>query len=263
MPPSAISGFIKKRTASQRYKRSPRQLTRDITLAIELQDEDVLPHLRIRTEDGEVTFGDGITSDLIKRLRDQGRNPMWYLRRTWLEEAFGRREKGDGGSAESEHQYDVPHAPEKSDPRIGDGLTEMLKESIQELKQDKEDLKTQLAIKDNQINEQSERWKESNVLTRDLHRRIDTMETQMEKLLLDSGDATNSEQVAEVIIDSGSQEEEGTADHNRKVSRRREPESSARAKTTKKPKTKKHDSRKPRWYDTPTLDRLASRFRSR
>ncbi len=261
MPPSAISGFVKKRTATQRYKRSPRQLTRDITLAIELQDETVLRHLRIRAEDGEVIFGEGITSNLIKRLRDEGRNPMWYLRRSWLEEAFGRREKGDDDSAESEYQQDVAVAdiPAKSEPHIGDGLTEMLKESIQELKQDKVDLKTQLEIKDKQINEQSERWRESNVLTRDLHKRIDTMETQMERLLVGSGDVTNPEQVAEVIIDSEGKEEEGTANHNRKP----KPESSARGKTAKQPRTKKHNARKPKWYETPTLNRIASRLRPR
>ena len=219
----------------------------------------MLRHLRVRAEDGEVISGDGITSDLIKRLRDEGRNPMWYLRRTWLEEAFGRREKGDGDSTETNEQQDDPHTPKKSDPHIGDGLTEMLKESIQELKQDKIDLKTQLTIKDKQINEQSERWRESNVLTRDLHKRIGTMETQMERLLVGSGDVTNSEHVAEVIIDSEAKEEEGTARHNRKP----KPESSTRGKTTKQPKTKKHNARKPKWYETPTLNRIASRLRHR
>jgi len=263
MPPSAITGFVKKRTAAQRYKRSPRQLTRDITLAIELQDENVLPHLRIRAEDGEVISGDGITSDLIKRMRDEGRNPMRYLRRTWLEESFGRREKGDHDSAESEYKPDIPHKTAKNDPRIGDGLTEMLKESIRELKQDKEHLKTQLAIKDDQITQTTERWKESNILTQNLHKRIDTMEQQVEQLLLGAGDATSSEQVADVIIDSGSQQEEGTADNIRKPSPRREPKSSARAKTTKQSKTKKHNAPKPKWFETPTLNRLTSRFRPR
>ena len=69
MPSSVIPGFVKKRTASPQYKRSPRQLTRDITVALEMRDEKVLPHLQIRTEDGETVEGDKLTPDVIKKLR--------------------------------------------------------------------------------------------------------------------------------------------------------------------------------------------------
>ena len=107
MPTTNIAGFVKKRTASQRYKRSPRQLTRDITVALEMRDIAMLSHLRIRTEDGAVFEGTELTPDQIKSLRDEGQNPMWFLRTSWLEETFGRRGAGESLPDESDPENDT------------------------------------------------------------------------------------------------------------------------------------------------------------
>jgi hypothetical protein len=261
MPASAIPGFVKKRTASQTFKRSPRQLTRDITLAVELQDEKILSNLRVRTEDGEDIDGKAVTKDLIKSLRDEGRNPMWYLRRSWLEEEFGKREGTDPQtSTDAELNDHVSKSPKKTETLADEGLTEMLKESIQELKRDKEHLIGQLKIKDAQIESTTERWKESNVLTQNLHKRIETMESQMKRLMPSSVDTDPTQEThASIVVEA---EEKGTSP-KRKSATPAKTHSPVKTSTTKKRKARKQVKRKPKWYETPTLNKMASRFRSR
>jgi len=176
MPSSAIPGFIKKRTASQRYDRSPRQLTRDITFAIEMSDDNVLPNLKIRTEDGEVIDGVDATVDLIKSLRSAGRNPMWYLGTSWLEETYGKRDKQGATQAERDAPELDPTISVGDRPNAAATLTEMMQQTIHELKEDKRLLESQLKIKDGQIEKYMDRWQESNVLTKQLHELIGRLE---------------------------------------------------------------------------------------
>lgn len=123
MPSINISGFVKKRTASQRYKRSPRQLTRDITVALEMRDMAMLAHLRIRTEDGAVFEGTELTPEQIKSLRDEGQNPMWFLRTSWLEETFGHRGAGESLTDQSDPESDtLPELQERKTDASGELL---------------------------------------------------------------------------------------------------------------------------------------------
>lgn len=177
MPVSTISGFIKKKTVSQLFRRSPRQLTRDITIALEMRDETVLPHLRIRNEDGSIVEGQYITPTIIKNLCDEGTNPMWYLRRERLEKAYEPRKAGEGlkgESVESENpdprSTDVPKESETSSSNI----VGLMQETIRELKRDKELLGEQLKIKDEQIRETTARWKESNYIEQGLNQRLES-----------------------------------------------------------------------------------------
>ncbi len=265
MSRTAIPGFIKKRTAAQQYRRSPRQITRDITIALEMRDESVLSHLQILTEDGGIIDGNDITPELIKQLRSKGHNPMWYLRKTWLEESYGLRGVG-GPNNDAIIDDSQPVTDDESVTRTAgeEGIVQLMQESIRELKKDKEMLTDQLKIKDQQILETTERWKESNYISQGLNKRLEAMEKRFElnsQLLKEITDrpAATTESETEVepatikkvvtpISSTLPQTKKRSSKPKRGVVRKPAPKPSP----TKRPQP-------PKWYDMPTLKKFLSR----
>ncbi len=169
MPPISISGFITKKETAEQFQRSHRQLTRDLADAMKLQNPKVLDNCRLHTEDGETREGIGVTPELLDELRIKGKNPVWYLRVTWLEKTYGRRghpqrreqtPAGAFGAVADEGSDAVSSRPD---------LVHVLRERIRGLEQDKQDLRDDMKIKNQQIAERVEREKETNALIRDLH----------------------------------------------------------------------------------------------
>lgn len=270
MPLAAIPGFIKKRTASQQYRRSPRQLTRDLTVALEMRDETVLPHVCIRNEDGSVIEGTDITTDKVKELRSLGQNPMWYLRRTWLEQSFGLRgaddrpEKGDL-DFEDDDESAKTETPSVGERPVAPNLVQLMQESIRELKQDKSMLTEQLKIKDVQIRETTERWKESNYISQGLNQRLEAMEKRFElnTRLLQEASARTLVPVAAEAGDGQSEIEpahESTAPSPIARKSRSISKSSPVRKGTSAMRLPKR-LKQPRWYELPTFKRLLFRNR--
>lgn len=169
MSTAPVPGFITKTEATESYERSHRQLTRDIADAMKSQNAKVLDHCQLRTEDGQVLEGSSVTPDIIDQLRLEGKNPVWYLRTTWLEEAFGRRGRARRPS-ERPTLYDLDSPSEEGSvlsPRPD--LVHVLRETIRSLERDKDDLRAEMKIKNQQIADRVEREKETNALIRDLH----------------------------------------------------------------------------------------------
>lgn len=265
MSRSAIPGFVKKRSAAQQYRRSPRQITRDITIALEMRDESILSHLQIRTEDGGLIEGNDITPELIKQLRAEGRNPMWYLRKTWLEESYGlrgddtpdREQVAEGTTSENDDE-------DQSRTMGKEGIVELMQESIRELKKDKEVLTAQLKIKDQQILETTRRWKESNYISQGLNQRLETMEKRFElnsQLLQSSiGKIPRSEPESPVDISTIQMPIEPKP--KKSEARQRQPRKirkKAVHKSTGRSEPVKAASTNPKWYEMPTLKKFLSR----
>jgi hypothetical protein len=168
MSPTPIPGFITKKETAELFQRSHRQLTRDLADAMKVQNPKVLDNCRLHTEDGETREGMGVTPELLDELRIKGKNPVWYLRVTWLEKIYGRRGRpqrreqtpSDAFTADAEEGSDVLSRPD---------LVHVLRERIKGLEQDKQDLRDEMKIKNQQIGERVEREKETNALIRDLH----------------------------------------------------------------------------------------------
>ena len=169
MPSTPVPGFITKKETAQHFQRSHRQLTRDLADAMKVQNPKVLDNCRLHTEDGETREGMGVTPELLDELRIKGKNPVWYLRVTWLEKTYGRRGRpqrreqtpADAFTTDAEEGSDVV----SSRP----DLVHVLRERIRGLEQDKQDLRDDMKIKNQQIAERVEREKETNALIRDLH----------------------------------------------------------------------------------------------
>ncbi len=266
MPLAAIPGFIKKRSASQQYRRSPRQLTRDITVALEMRDETVLPHVCIRNEDGSVIEGTEITTDMVKELRGQGRNPMWYLRRTWLEQTYGLRGSGDQPARE-DSEFEDEDEPVKSEDSpaeertVAPDLVQLMQESIRELKTDKVMLTEQLKIKDEQIRETTERWKESNYISQGLNQRLEAMEKRFElntRLLQEVAPKSPPFSANSPVVEPVPEPKAEQPGRSEFTSEKSKPAKPKRGVIRKQPVkvTQPKKSTPPKWYEMPTLKRL-------
>jgi hypothetical protein len=166
---SIIPGFVTKKYACRTYKRSHRQLTRDVGAAMATQDERVLRNLMLRTEDGEVRIGTEVTTELISSLRLEGLNPMWYVRAAWMERTFGKRSDPERAHDEGITTQPIEEKTEAVPIPTGPDILVLLRERLQELEKDKIELRGELKIKNEQIREANEREKETNILMRDLH----------------------------------------------------------------------------------------------
>ena len=89
MPIPEVPGFIPKKLAAQRYNRSFRQLTRDLALAMQAKDEKILGHFKLILEEGGEIPGIDVTTERITTLRDDGRNPMWFIEEDWMAATYG------------------------------------------------------------------------------------------------------------------------------------------------------------------------------
>lgn len=168
MQPTPIPGFITKKETAEQFQRSHRQVTRDLADAMKVQNPKVLDHCRLRTEDGETREGTEVTPELIDELRLSGRNPVWYLRVSWLEKIYGRRGHGQRRESSSDDMLD-DGAGERIVVSARPELVHVLRQQVRALEQDKQDLRDELKIKNHQIAERVEREKETNSLMRELH----------------------------------------------------------------------------------------------
>jgi hypothetical protein len=168
MPPTPVPGFITKKETAQHFQRSHRQITRDLADAMKVQNPKVLDNCRLHTEDGETREGIGVTPELLDELRISGKNPVWYLRVSWLEKIYGRRGRPQRREQTSADAF-TPEPEEGSDVSSRPDLVHVLRERIKGLEQDKQDLRDEMKIKNQQMADRVEREKETNALIRDLH----------------------------------------------------------------------------------------------
>lgn len=152
MPQSPIPGFATIKSASAIFKRSKRQLKRDLADAMLAADEDVLKHFKLLTQDGLMREGPEITNELIKKLRTDGKNPTWYVRLSWLQKRTIPRRPEFQESEDAEPEGIA--APKSANESGGEEpqsaanseIVILLKEQISDLKEDKTALRGQLSM---------------------------------------------------------------------------------------------------------------------
>lgn len=170
MPVDSLHGFISKKQAVKRYRRSPRQLTRDITEAITLRDADTLPHLRLQTDDDKIHSAEDITLDRVKEFKAEGRNPMWFVAEIWMSDKFGPRGSAttpppDEAPVEAKHtKAENTSSPESRG--YSDDYVRLLAQQNEDLKADKDKLL-------NLVEELTENQKQNNVLLKSFQELLD------------------------------------------------------------------------------------------
>ena len=159
-------------------------------------DTNVLQHLKLRTEDENVIDGVTVTKELIEELKTQGQNPTWYVEVNWVERTYGPRTDDNATGKEIEPQKENLDAEEEGtaapEPET---LVTVLHERITDLENDKQALREELTIKNDQIKEANERERENNLLMRDLH---ELMKDMQHRLLPPPQEAASQSQQSEV-----------------------------------------------------------------
>ena len=93
MATPSIPAHITKKEVEERFDRSHRSLTREFSRAIRVGDTEVLQHLKLLTEDGEIRDGSEVSLAEIQELSNQGLMPTWYVQTDWAEQKYGAKSK--------------------------------------------------------------------------------------------------------------------------------------------------------------------------
>ncbi|MGH3429833.1 MAG: hypothetical protein ACRDQZ_20065, partial [Mycobacteriales bacterium] len=117
---------------------------------MKMQNPKMLDHCRLRTEDGETREGIGVTPELLDQLRIKGKNPVWFLRVSWLEKTYGRRGRPQRREQTPSGTF-TADTEEGSDGSSRPDMVRVLREQIRRLDQDKQDLRDEIKIKNQQI----------------------------------------------------------------------------------------------------------------
>lgn len=268
MTPAPIPDYLTKKEVEEQYGRSYRSLTRDFSTAVRLRDETVLVHLKLQTEDGVIRPGTEVTLEQIQELSNTGLSPTWYVEGEWAAQRYGTR---DSPPSEPTPKPIHDRSPEKerSSDIISNELVRRLEQQIQDLQRDKEKLYTELSIKNEQIQQANDRTRESNVLMKELQSLLANVQ---ERALLPLParpplDPTSVRSPSEPIE---SQETTSPTPVKVPVNKVHAVPSSLNHKKSSRPKPKakvvsskvpgnKNTSGKPKWYETPTLNRILRR----
>jgi hypothetical protein len=268
MTPTSIPGFLTKKEVEERYGRSHRSLTRDFSAAVRRADPKVLPHLKIQTEDGTVRLGPDVTLEQIQKWSNQGLSPTWYVESEWAAERYGvrstpnpQRPSARTGEAPADLHQPTTARPDSSE------LLRRMEQQIQDLQHDKEQLYRELGIKNEQIQQANDRTRESNVLMKQLQTLLGNVQ---ERVLLPLPSQPTPDTVATVTEADIKDDESSTTPITRQATKvsstkprpRSEKGSSGQKSNpaptpTKSPTADKHP--RPKWYETPTLDRIFRR----
>jgi hypothetical protein len=286
MDTSPILGFITRKQAAERCQRAERTLQRYWSKAIELEDFNILRHLKLHTEDEQVIEGPDVTKERIEQLKKEGRNPTWFVEADWVEEKYGPR------TDEPEKETPEKVLPTETDnPKTGESNSEIV-----------EVLKDRLSDKDSEIQYLRERLKEKNDLEKernDLEAERNQREKEMNELMRNLGllvgelkqgtllagetsipteqtteenESTHVVQDVEVVepIEPAKKQKQGTDQKPSVQNKGKKTPSTKRKASAKKKQTKKTTSskakqpsksktKKYKWHEMPTLNRFLSR----
>ncbi len=167
MTPAPIPGYLTKKEVTERFGRSHRSLTRDFSTAIRMEDEEVLTHLKLQTEDGTERAGTEVTLEQIQQLSNDGLSPTWYVEGEWAAQRYGTRETSTSPEPTTAKAGPANAKPPASSFESNE-LVSRLETQITDLQRDKEQLYQELTIKNEQIKQANERTRESNILMKEL-----------------------------------------------------------------------------------------------
>ena len=256
MDTSPIPGFITRKEASQRSQRAERTLQRYWSRAIELRNTKVLEHLKLYTEDGTQHEGTTVTKELIEELKKKRQNPTWYVDAAWVETEYGINTQENPKSAEddgnvSAQTVSTSEQPEQSSDRTySTEYVELLREQIEELKNDKGAMRAQISQYDKTLDA-------SNQLQQQLH----VLLKEMQDRLLPAPKSANASATQSTVIDA-EQSETNTGNERTKTAKPR-PTQRSRGKKQSPRVTKKTETPNFFSFQTPTLRRIAEKVSRR
>jgi hypothetical protein len=258
--PKVPHGFILTKQACERFNRSHRQLNRDRVRAMNIGDEKTTSHFKLQIEDGQLLEGGELTVDEVSKLRDEGKNPVWFVEESWMEETFGlkgQRPPSPEQPPTSKPESQAVFRDDEEGSRLGDSIstsqqTNLLRDQLRREREQNALLVEQLTIKDEQIKAGNELNKENQELTKQLHTLMANLQQSLNAdgvlITVPPSNVNSSKQDVssiEVIEVSEKSESKERGTRRKTLAQRAKPKSSSLNKTTKarkRPAKKKSQS---------------------
>ena len=292
-PPPELQGYITKQQVAHLFPVSERTVQRYISNQVRTQNNEALSNLALVTDDGWHP-GTEVTSELIGEVNRAGQKPRWYIRPSFAETLFG--EKPDAQPFESpppnatrpptgspvhgpslEAEEGSPHR--SSEPTSG-FLMERITTLERQMREERErhdqlvaKLFAQLEVKDNQISA----WDD---VTQGLTKALATgqLAPDFSRMLNAPANPSSESETDSAVVDvlTPQEEKEKSTEPEPEVQpqsaptkpptkpgptrKRRPAKSRTRKKTPKsKPTKAKRKDPEPKWWETPTFNKLLRR----
>ena len=287
MSASPIDGYLTKKEIEESFGRSHRSLTRDFSNAVRVGDSKILPHLKLRTDDGNELVGTEVTLETIQELSNKGLSPTWYAKREWVQERYSKETtksksvKQDKGSDQST----VEETPITTS--TGNELVTTLKSQITRLEmendrrvgehqKDKDAFMEQIKMFKDMFDTLKEDHTDTKELLKEVHQvmgKFADVSLLGSQTLSSQGGSTKqempSEKEAVVDVESDSSIDAVIVEEPKlpKKTNNKSAKQGSAKNTKKKPATKtskakratKAKLKQPKWYETPTINRFLSR----
>ena len=288
MSVSPIDGYLTKKEIEENYNRSHRSLTRDFSNAVRVGDSEILPHLKLRTDDGNERVGTDVTLELIQELSNKGLSPTWYAKQEWVQERYAKettktktikQEKGSEKSTVEERpattstenelvttlKSQITRLELENDRRVGehqkdkDAFMEqikMFKDMFDTLKEDHTDTKELLK----EVHQVMGKFADVSLLgtqTTSPNSDSEKEETPIEQDVV----VENESAIDAVVVEEPKQSKKINKNSSKQGSQKaskKKPTVKPKAKPASKPK-KSAKPQKHKWYETPTLNKFISK----
>ena len=286
MSASPIEGYLTKKEIEESFDRSHRSLTRDFSNAVRVGDSKVLPHLKLRTDDGSELVGTEVTLETIQELSNKGLSPTWYAKREWVQERYSK-ETTKSKAVKQEKESDKSTVEESPiATSTGNELVTTLKSQITRLEmendrrvgehqKDKDSFMEQIKMFKDMFDTLKEDHTDTKELLKEVHQ---VMGKFADVSLLGSqtpsskNDSTKQKTLSEkeavvdiksdsaidaVIVEEPIQPKKTNKKSATQGSRKSNKKKTA-TKTSKAKRSTKAKPKQPKWYETPTLNKFLS-----
>ena len=268
LPPAVLS----KPHALEKYQKPERTFQRRLSIALRFHDDEFLKHFYLATSDGRVRRGTDVGDGEVERLKGEGLYPVWHVEEEWFSNEYDQRSRRsvrtDTPTSKSSLRQSTPTVDRGSFDRPAlVAEIESLHREIASAKTHNSLLSRQLEIKDQQITAANERWKESNILTNELHTFMQNMEQRFLTLgrseRVSQHPPTSDSVEAAITVPSPEMprpEKGRPSDRVPRIVKKRGSQASAiPGAATKRKLAKPTEPRKPKWYESLTLKRFFPR----
>ena len=291
MSVSPIANYLTKKEIEENFNRSHRSLTRDFSNAVRVGDSKVLPHLKLRTDDGNELTGTEVTLEIIQELSNKGLSPTWYAKQEWVQKRYAK-ETTKNKSVKQEESSD--NSPVEEKPIVASTNNELvttLKSQITRLEQENDRRSNEHQQDKNSFMEQIKMFKdmfdtlkEDHTDTKELLKEVhqvmgkfadvsllgtqtaspvpkDTKSQQSsepDKIV----DLENDSTVEAVIVEEPKRSKKTSKKQGSQRTPNKKSTPSKKSKAVATSKSKKSNKTKPKqhkWYHTPTLNKFLSK----
>ncbi len=276
----SIADYLTKKEIEEQFHRSHRSLTRDFSQAVRVGDSDILPNLKLRTEDGKEIIGTEVTLEMIQELSNQGLSPTWYAKQEWVQEHYdketSKKKKPSGKEVKPTEEVSPNSTSSSSDlvTTLKQQVTRLEMENdrrVNEHQKDKESFMEQIKMYKDMFDTLKDDHTDTKSLLKEVHQVMgkfadfSLLGSAPEPVKEHTGNnekTPEKENIVNVNPDSPVEAvivEEPMKPKGKTSQKKRKNKAKVKTTTNQKSKQSKTKVKAHKWYETPTLNKFLSR----